>query len=128
MWRPAPSVFKWNKIINFVLSVKLWVTMHFLQDPLNAYIFYPNRFICVLPKKTRSKYLLATHDYYFMFKTFFSQMNNHFFWWSIPSTQAAWNLAQEIIKFNWPHLRNMCRKTQYIQTLMWFPEILLVKL
>ena len=33
MWSPAPSVWKWNKIINFVVSVKLLAKMHFLQDP-----------------------------------------------------------------------------------------------
>ena len=48
--------------------------MHFLQDPLKAYIFYPIRFFYVLPKKYKS--MMATHDYYFMFKTFFSQGNN----------------------------------------------------
>ena len=51
--------------------------MHFLQDPLKAYIFYPNRFSTFYRKiKPRNKYLLATHDYYFLFKTFFSQVNN----------------------------------------------------
>ena len=50
--------------------------MHFLQDPLKAYIFYPNRFLYVLQIKPRNKHLLATRDYYFMFKTFFSQVNN----------------------------------------------------
>ena len=50
--------------------------MHFLQDPLKANIFYQNRFLYVLLKKPRSKHLLATHDYYFMFKMFSSQVNN----------------------------------------------------
>ena len=50
--------------------------MHFLQDPQKAYIFYPNSFLYVLPKKISNKHLMATHDYYFMFKTFFSQVNN----------------------------------------------------
>ena len=85
MWLPAPSICKWSKIINFVLSEKLWVKMHVLQDPIKAYIFYPDRFLNVLPKKTRNKHLLATHGYYLLFKTFFFQMNNKdFFWWSIP--------------------------------------------
>ena len=50
--------------------------VHFLQDPLKAYIFYQNLFLYVLRKKPWNKHLLATHDYYFMFKTFFSPMNN----------------------------------------------------
>ena len=36
MCRPPSIVCKSNKIINFVLSVKLLVKMHFLQDPLKA--------------------------------------------------------------------------------------------
>ena len=50
--------------------------MHFLQDPTEAHIFYPNSFIYVLLKKPGNKDLLATHDDYFMFKTFFSRVNN----------------------------------------------------
>ena len=63
-------------MINFVLSVKLWVKMHFLPDPVKAYIFYPNRFLYVLSKKPRNEHLHVTHDYYFVNKTFFSQMND----------------------------------------------------
>ena len=37
--------------------------MHFLQVSLKANIFYPNRFLYVLPKTPRNKLLLATHDY-----------------------------------------------------------------
>ena len=37
--------------------------MYFLQDPLIPFIFYPNRFLFVLPKKPRNKLLLATHGY-----------------------------------------------------------------
>ena len=62
---------KWNKI-NFVLSVKLFAKMNFLQYPLKAYIFYPNRFLYVLPKTPRNKLLLAIHDYYFMIEMFLS--------------------------------------------------------
>ena len=54
--------------------------MHFLQDPLKAFIFYPDRFLYLLPEKSRNIYLLATHDYYFMFKTFFSLVNNKGFY------------------------------------------------
>ena len=53
--------------------------MHFLQDPIKAYIFYPNRFLYVVPKKEGNKHLLATHDDYFMIKAFFSQVNNKVF-------------------------------------------------
>ena len=42
--------------INFGLSVKVQVKMHFLQDPLKAYIFHPNRFLYVLPKKPRTNF------------------------------------------------------------------------
>ena len=50
--------------------------MHFLHDTLLAYICYPNSFLYVLPKKPGNKHLLATRDFYFMFKSFFSQVNN----------------------------------------------------
>ena len=50
--------------------------MHFLQDPLKAYIFYPNRFFYVLPKKPTNKHLLATRGHYILFKTIFCQVNN----------------------------------------------------
>ena len=83
MRRPAPSVCKWNKIINFVLSVKLRVKMHFLQDHPEACIFYLNRFIFILPKKSRNIHLLAIHDYYFFIKTFLSQVNNKEIFWVI---------------------------------------------
>ena len=60
--------------------MKVWVKMHFLQDPPKGYIFCPNSFLYALPKKprnlARNKELLATHDFYFIFKAFFSQMNN----------------------------------------------------
>ena len=46
--------------------------------PTSQY-FISKRFPYVLPQKPRNKHLLATHDYYFMFKTFFSQMNNKVF-------------------------------------------------
>ena len=71
--------------------------MHFLQYPVKAFIFYPNSFIYVLPKKPRNKHSLATHDDYFMFKTFFSQVNNKGFFLMIhplngncPATTSAW--------------------------------------
>ena len=64
--------------------------MYFLQDPLKAFIFYPIRFLYVLSKKPLNKDLLETHDYYFMFKTFFTQVNNKvFFRGGDPSPQIA---------------------------------------
>ena len=84
MWCPAPSVCKWNKMINFVLAVKLKAKMHFFQDPQKPIFSTQIILFTFYRKKLRNKYLLATHDYYFMFKTFFSQVNNKgFFWWSI---------------------------------------------
>ena len=62
--------------------------MHFLQNPLKAYIFYSNRFLYVLPKKISNKHLLATHDYYFMFKTVFSQVNNKEFFFGENHTKT----------------------------------------
>ena len=45
IWSCAPSQGKWNKIIKFVLSVKLWEEIGFLQDPQKVYIFYAIRFL-----------------------------------------------------------------------------------
>ena len=58
--------------------------MHFLYK---TYISYTNRFLHVLPKKSRNKYLLAKHYYYFIFITFFSRVNNIFF--SNPSLKSG---------------------------------------
>ena len=76
MWCSAPSVCKWNKIINFVLSLKLKAKIHFLQDPQNPIFSTQIIFFTFYRKKLRNKYLPATNDYYFIFKTFFSQVNN----------------------------------------------------
>ena len=56
MWSPAPSVCKWNKVINFVLSLKLLAKMNFLLYSLKAYIFYIIRLLYVLPKKTETNF------------------------------------------------------------------------
>ena len=53
--RPAPGVCKWNKIINFFLFVKLGEEIGFLQGPLKTYIFYANRFLYDLLKKSKTK-------------------------------------------------------------------------
>ena len=63
--RPAPSVCKWNKIINFVLSVKLGEKMGF-----NAFIFYANRFLYNLQTKSKSKNFLHYSIHIFCLKHF----------------------------------------------------------
>ena len=52
MWSCAPSHGKWNKIIKFVFSVKLWEEIGFLQDLQKTYIFYT---------KKRKKYKSITY-------------------------------------------------------------------
>ena len=79
IWRSAHSHCKWNRIINFVISVKLYYKKHFLQRSLKAYIFYAIRFLYVLQKKSWNKLWMGTHYFYFGFNTFFSQVNNNFF-------------------------------------------------
>ena len=71
MWRCAPSHGKWNKIIKFDLSVKLWEEIRFLQDPPKVYSFYAIRFLYVSQKKSRNKVCLEPHDTYVLFRTFF---------------------------------------------------------
>ena len=53
----APSHGKWNKIIKFGISVKLWEEKNILQDPQKAYIFYTIRFLYVSQKKTKKNYV-----------------------------------------------------------------------
>ena len=57
-WSCAPSHGKQNKIIKFVLSVKLWEEISFLQDLQKAYIFYAIRFLYVSQKKSWNKLCL----------------------------------------------------------------------
>ena len=71
----APSHGKWNKIIKFVLSLKLWEEIGFLQDPQKAYIFYAIHFLYVCQKKSWNKLCLEPHDTYIFFRTFFSHEN-----------------------------------------------------
>ena len=81
-WSCAPSHCKWNKIIKFVLSVKLWEKIRFLQDPQKTYIFLCNSFLYVSQKKSRNKLCLEPHDTYFLFRTFFSHVNIKWFFLS----------------------------------------------
>ena len=55
--RPAPSVCKWNKIINFVLSFKLVEAIGFLQGYLKAYIFYAIVFFTIYGKRLNKNFL-----------------------------------------------------------------------
>ena len=75
MWCCAPSHGKWNKIIKYVLSVKLWEEIGFLQDPRKAYIFYAICFLYVSQKRSRNKLCLEPNDTYLLFRTFFSHVN-----------------------------------------------------
>ena len=70
MWSCAPSHGKWNKITKFVLSVKLWDEIGFLQDPQKAYIFYAIRFLYVSQKKSRNKLCLEPHEHMFCLERF----------------------------------------------------------
>ena len=79
MWSYVPSHGKWNKIIKFVLSVKLWEEIGFLQDPQKAYIFYAICFLYVSQKKSRNKLCLEPHDTYILFRMFFSHINIKWF-------------------------------------------------
>ena len=80
LWRSAPILCcKLNKIINFVLSVKLEEKIDFLQDPQKAYIFNAKRFFYFLQKKSRNKLYVGPHDTYVLFRMFFSQVNNKSF-------------------------------------------------
>ena len=79
MWSCAPSHGKWNKIIKFVLSAKLWEEIGFLQDPQKSYIFYAICFLYVSQKESRNKLCLEPHDTYVLFRTFFSHVNIKWF-------------------------------------------------
>ena len=98
LWRSAPSLCKWNTIINFVLSVKLYEKKDFLQDSQKAYIFCANCFLYVLQKKSRNKHNVGPHDTYVLFSTFFSQVTNKRFFFSpgewIMSISNFWLLLQ----------------------------------
>ena len=83
------SLCKWNKIINFVLSVKLSEKIHFPQGLLKTYIFYPNRFLYVLWKKSRNKLCVRPHDTYDLFRMFFSRVNNKQFFLQVDDPIRA---------------------------------------
>ena len=82
---------KWNKIIKFVLSVKLWEEIGFLQDPQKAYIFYAIRFVYISQKKSRNKLCLEPHETYILFRTFFPHVNIKWFYFyrPIPLSQSV---------------------------------------
>ena len=86
MWSCAPSHGKWNKIMKFVLSLKVWEELGFLQHPQKAYVFYAIHFLYISQKKSRNKLCLKLHDTYILFRTFFSYVNIKWFFFdrSIP--------------------------------------------
>ena len=53
--------------------------LHVHKCQLKANIFYANRFLHILQKKSRNKLCLRPFDTYFLFKMFFSQVSNNFF-------------------------------------------------
>ena len=64
IWNTKISPFfqyKLNKIIKFVLSVKLWEEIGFLQDLQKVYIFYAICFLYVFQKKAWNKLWMGTH-------------------------------------------------------------------
>ena len=79
MWSCVPSHGKWNKIIKFVLSVKLWEEIGFLQDPQKVYIFYAIHFLYISQKKSQNKLCLKPHNTYVLFRMFFSHVNIKWF-------------------------------------------------
>ena len=62
MWSCAPSYGKWNKIIKFVLSVKLWEEIGFLQDPQKTY-FLCNSFSLRFSEKVSKQTIFRTTWY-----------------------------------------------------------------
>ena len=72
--------------------------MDFLQDPPKDNIFYANRFLHGLQKKSKNKLCLELHDTYLLFRTFFSQGNNKLFFFiqAVPliSTREMDDTAQ----------------------------------
>ena len=90
MWSCAPSHGKWNKIIKFGLSVKLWEEIGFLQDPQKAYIFYAIRFLYFSQKKSRNKLCLKPHYTYMLFRTFSSHVNIKWFFLSSEPLNLIW--------------------------------------
>ena len=114
MWHSAPSLCKWNKIINFVPSVKLQ-KIDFLQDPKKAYIFYANRFLYFLQKKSRNKLCLRPHDTYFLFRMFLSRVNNIFF----CHRSGVITFLEEVKKWpNYPSLTGPLQQ-QFIHCSQW---------
>ena len=72
------------KSSKFVLSVKLFEEIGFLQDPQKAYIFYAIRFLYVSQKKSQNKLCLKPHDTYVLFRMFFCHVNIKWFFFYRP--------------------------------------------
>ena len=60
--------------------------VHSSAGPLKTYIFYGNRFLYFLQKKSSNKLRLIPHDTYCLLRMFFSQVNNkqNKISWAIP--------------------------------------------
>ena len=56
----------------------------FSAGPLKVYIFYAICFLYVFQKKSQNKLWIRTHACYFLFNTFFSQVNNKWFFFHHP--------------------------------------------
>ena len=56
-----------------------------------TYIFYANRFLSVLLKKSRNNLYLKPHDTYVLFITFFSQVNNKQFFFQVGTLLDSFN-------------------------------------
>ena len=112
--RPAHGVCDWNKIINFVLSVKLGEEIGFLQGPLKAYIFYANRFLDDLRKKSKNKNVLFYSFKNFLFRRFFSKMVNKTFFWGGDHLKLDLNICSHL---NSDRFRNLLAITLVNETL-----------
>ena len=61
------------------------------KGPLKMYIFYANRFLYVLEKKSKNKLCLEPHDAYCLLRMFFSLVNNKkIFFFGRWSPQVLW--------------------------------------
>ena len=63
MWSCAPSHDKRNRIIKFVLSVKLWEEIGFLQDPQKSVYFLCDSFSLRVSEKVSKQTMFRTARY-----------------------------------------------------------------
>ena len=91
--------------------------MHFLQDPPTSLDFLSKSFSSRFTEKAMNKHFLATHEDYFLSKTFFSQVNNKglFFWWPLSLTATSGAVAI-IVSVGHVHFSCTKEKNGNIQT------------